>query len=117
MCDAAWYKEFLDLNPREQARRDLVVGYAESQPNLTTEYFRRLFPRYWFDSDSIPPGMAGTSLGLSVPQENRLITDMSKVVIPAFQSAPEYRLSADLRFPSTTTSSGGRADGVSGGTR
>lgn len=116
MCDAAWFKEFLDLNPREAVRRDLVVGYAESQPNVTTEYFRRLFPRYWFDSDSIPPGMAGTSLGLSVPQENRLIAEMSKIVVPAFQAAPEYQMSADLRFPRVTPS-GGRADGVSGGTR
>ena len=112
MCDAQWYKDFLDLNPRERRRRDLVVNYAEAQPTTPAEYYRRLFPRYWFDNDAIPPGMAGTSLGLTVPQENRLLADMSKTVLPAFRASPEFAMAVDLRFPPPP---GGRADGVSGG--
>lgn len=115
MCDAEWYLGFLDLNPRERRRRDLVVAHAEAQGGVTSEYFRRLFPRYWFDSEAVPPGMAGSSLGLTIPQENKLLVDMSKVVLPAFRSSAEYSLPHgpnDLRFPEPSS---GRASGTGGG--
>lgn len=108
MCDAAWYEEFLELNPRERKRRDLVVDHAEAQGDVVTEYFRRLFPRCWFDPDAIPPGTAGSSLGLTPGDEDRLIVEMSKIVLPAFRASPEYDLprgASSFRFPSRTRAS------------
>ena len=102
MCDASWYSQFLELNPRERKRRDLTVDYAESQGGTVAEYFRRLYPRYWLESDRLPPGTAGSSLGLTIAQENQIIVDMSKVVLPAFRASPEYNLPHDassMRFP------------------
>ncbi|HVE46131.1 MAG TPA: hypothetical protein VNA57_05245 [Acidimicrobiales bacterium] len=107
MCDANWYQQFLELNPRERKRRDLIVDYAELQGGDVTEYFRRLFPRYWFDSDSLPVGTAGLSLGFSPEQENQMIADMSKVVLPAFRASPEYDLPHDassFQFPQRSAS-------------
>lgn len=105
MCDVAWYKAFLDLNPREKKRRDLVVDYAEVQGGVVVEYLRRIFPRYWFDPDALPPGTAGLSLGLTPDDENRIIADMSKVVLPAFRASEEYSLPHDansFHFPPRT---------------
>ncbi len=120
MCDAAWYKEFLELNPRERKRRDLVVDHAEAEDEVVTEYFRRLLPRYWFDPDAIPPGTVGSSLGLAPEDEDRLIVQMSKIVLPAFQATAEYKLAHDssaLRFPQTQPAepTSGRSDSVDGG--
>lgn len=118
MCDAEWYKEFLELNPREAKRRDLLVDYAEAQADGATEYFRRLLPRYWFDPHAIAPATVGSSLGLTPDDENSLIVEMSRIVLPAFRAAPEYDLPRDasaLRFPPPGTTAMGRARGVGGG--
>lgn len=102
MCDAQWYQEFLNLNPRERKRRDLTVDYAELQADMLREYFRRLFPRYWLEADRYPPGTAGSSLGLTRDQEIKIIADMSQIVLPAFRASSEYTLPHDaaaMKFP------------------
>jgi hypothetical protein len=78
------------------------VDHAETTGGDIAEYFRRLFPRYWFESDRLPPGIAGPSMGLTPDREIRMLADMSKIVLPAFRASPEYGLphdAASLRFP------------------
>lgn len=99
MCNALWYKAFLDLNPQDRLWRDLVVDYAETMPGTTLEYLRRQFPQYWFDSMIIPPGMAGASVGLTHEEETKIVAEMLGAIIGPFDASPDSQGSSQLEFP------------------
>lgn len=90
MCDIAWYTEFLRLNPDAQRRRDAIVKYAEGQSDQVKTYLRRMFPRFWFEVDFIPPGQIGPKLALTVDDEHRILGDMSDAVRPSLPASAVF---------------------------
>lgn len=102
MCDVAWYNELMGRNPILRRHRDAIVRWAEAQPDPTKTYIRRLFPRFWFEVDTLAPGTIGSSLRLTPQAEDAILTQMWDAVLKAVSSEPDNRrFSAPPVFPVT----------------
>lgn len=71
--ESLWLEEYFKLNPIDQARRQLMVEYAESEGGIALEYLKRLFPEYWLLPTVEGPDAVAPALGLGEQDENRIL--------------------------------------------
>jgi len=99
MCDTAWFELYLENNPKDRKRRDLIVKHAEAQGGDTEAFLRRLFPRYWRMVEMSPPGTAGSSIGLTPQREREILVAMIRKVGPALKASPEHGQGKERQLP------------------
>lgn len=93
MCDTAWFELYLESNPKDRKRRDLVVRHATARGGDTEAFLRYLFPRYW--------GMVEEADGpsLSPERETEILAEMVRVVAPSLSSSREHATGRQRQMP------------------
>jgi len=80
MCDTAWFDLYLDLNPKDRKRRDLIVKHATAKGGDTEAFLRHTFPRYWGMVES-----ADNAANLTPEREIEILTEMAGVPGPSMR--------------------------------